>query len=198
MHRQLSLALGLALAASGAAYAAKPKADEATWNVDTALPGKTVRFTVDEGTWMSLDLSPDGRTLVFDLLGDLYLLPIEGGKAKRLTSGAAYDVQPRFSPDGTQVAFSSDRGGGHNLWRIGVDGKDAVQVTKEDFRLLNNPVWTPDGQYLIGRKHFTGQRSLGAGELWLYHSSGGSGLQLTKQKNDQQDLGEPAVSPDGR
>jgi Tol biopolymer transport system component/imidazolonepropionase-like amidohydrolase len=198
MHRSLTLALGLALAASGAAYAAKPKADEGKWNVDTALSGKTVRFTVDEGTWMSLDVSADGRRLVFDLLGDLYLLPIEGGKAQRLTSGAAYDVQPRFSPDGQQIAFSSDRGGGHNLWRIGLDGKNATQVTKEDFRLLNNPVWTPDGQYLIGRKHFTGQRSLGAGELWLYHTSGGSGLQLTKQKNDQQDLGEPAVSPDGR
>ncbi len=72
-----------------------------------------------------------------------------------------------------------------------------AQVSKEDFRLMNNPAWTPDGQYLIGRKHFTGERSLGAGELWMYHKSGGAGLQLTKQKNDQQDLGEPALSPDG-
>ena len=198
MHRSLTLALSLALIAGGPALAKKPKADEAKWDVNTALSGKTVRFTVDEGTWMSLDLSPDGKTIVFDLLGDLYLLPVDGGKARRLTSGAAYDVQPRFSPDGKEVAFSSDRGGGHNLWRVGVDGKNAAQVSKEDFRLLNNPVWTPDGDYLIGRKHFTGQRSLGAGELWMYHRSGGSGLQLTKQKNDQQDLGEPALSPDGR
>ncbi len=198
MRSSLTLALSLALFAAGSALAKKPKDDEAKWDVDTAMPGKTVRFTVDEGTWMSLDLSPDGKTIVFDLLGDLYLLPVEGGKARRLTSGAAYDVQPRFSPDGKEIAFSSDRGGGHNLWRVGVDGKNAAQVSKEDFRLLNNPVWTPDGDYLIGRKHFTGQRSLGAGELWMYHRSGGSGLQLTKQKNDQQDLGEPAMSPDGR
>jgi imidazolonepropionase-like amidohydrolase/Tol biopolymer transport system component len=78
------------------------------------------------------------------------------------------------------------------------DGSAPTQVTKERFRLFNNPAWTPDGQYLIGRKHFTGQRSLGAGELWLIHRDGGEGLQLTTQKNDQQDLGEPAVSPDGR
>ncbi len=77
------------------------------------------------------------------------------------------------------------------------DGK-STQVSKESFRLLNNPAWTPDGQYLVGRKHFSSERSLGAGELWLYHVGGGDGLQLTKKKNDQQDLGEPAVSPDGR
>src|SRR5690606_6792349 len=90
------------------------------------------------------------------------------------------------------------RGGGNNLWRMKTDGSGLAQVTKEDFRLLNNPAWTPDGQYLIGRKHFTSTRSLGAGELWLYHRDGGAGLQLTRRKNEQQDLGEPAVSPDGR
>ncbi|MBD8527789.1 PD40 domain-containing protein [Pseudoxanthomonas sp. CAU 1598] len=170
------------------------------WSVESSLPAaKTIRFSTDEGTWMDLDVSPDGKHIVFDLLGDLYLLPIDGGQAKRLTSGRAFDVQPRFSPDGKQIAFTSDRGGGNNLWRIGSDGKNPVQVSKEEFRLLNNPVWTPDGQYLIGRKHFTGQRSLGAGELWMYHVSGGmAGLQLTKQKNNQQDQGEPEISPDGR
>ena len=182
------------------AMAAKKDEDKKEWSVESSLPvHKTIRFSTSEGTWMNLDVSPDGKTIVMDLLGDLYLLPIDGGKAKQLTSGRAFDVQPRFSPDGKQVAFTSDRGGGNNLWRIGVDGKNAVQVSKEDFRLLNNPVWTPDGQYLIGRKHFTGRRSAGAGEQWMYHVSGGlSGLQLTKQKNDQQDQGEPALSPDGR
>ncbi|UII26862.1 hypothetical protein LVD15_00045 [Fulvivirga maritima] len=75
---------------------------------------------------------------------------------------------------------------------------DAHQVTKEDFRLLNNAVWTPDGDYLIARKHFTSGRSLGAGEMWMYHITGGSGLQLTKRKNDQQDVNEPYASPDGK
>ena len=179
------------------------EAEEAKWDVSAAHgPTKTIRFDTDEGTWMDVDVSPDGRQLAFSLLGDLYLLPIGGGTAQRITSGPAWDVQPRFSPDGRELAFTSDRGGGNNLWRIDTDGRNPVQVTKEDFRLLNNPAWTPDGQFIIGRKHFTGERSLGAGELWMYHHSGtqgaGGGVQLTKQKNDQQDLGEPAVSPDGR
>ena len=78
------------------------------------------------------------------------------------------------------------------------DGQNPVQLTKESFRLLNSPVWTPDGEYLAARKHFTATRSLGAGEIWLYHRSGGDGLQMVKRPNDQKDLGEPAFSPDGR
>ncbi|MBX3691589.1 amidohydrolase family protein [Dokdonella sp.] len=199
--RPLALAVAASLLLPSFAGAAEKKKEEPPkWDVQTAhgAQAKTVRFSVDEGTWMDLDVSPDGKTIAFSLLGDLYVLPIAGGTAKRVTRGAAWDVQPRFSPDGRELAFTSDRSGGNNLWRVKIDGSDAVQVTKEDFRLLNNPAWTPDGQYLVGRKHFTGQRSLGAGELWMYHRSGGTGLQLTKQKNDQQDLGEPAVSPDGR
>ncbi|GMV29852.1 MAG: hypothetical protein AMXMBFR59_19770 [Rhodanobacteraceae bacterium] len=199
LRHPLALALGLLLAIP--AFAADKKGDKKAdkWDVNAAHgPTKTVKFTTDEGTWMDLDVSRDGKQIAFSLLGDIYLLPIDGGKARRITSGPAWDVQPRFSPDGRELAFTSDRGGGNNLWRARTDGSNAVQVSKEDFRLLNNPVWTPDGEYLIGRKHFTGQRSLGAGELWLYHKSGGAGLQLTKQKNDQQDQGEPAVSPDGR
>ena len=181
------------------AIAADKGGDKPKWDVNAAHgQTKSVKFSTDEGTWMDLDVSPDGRTIVFDLLGDLYLLPIEGGNARRISSGPAWDVQPRFSPDGKEIAFTSDRGGGNNLWRMRTDGSGASAISSEDFRLLNNPAWTPDGQYVIGRKHFTGERSLGAGELWMYHRSGGGGLQLTRQKNDQQDLGEPAVGPDGR
>ncbi len=194
-----SLALSLAAASASPSLYAKAKPDESKWDISQLRgPTKEIRFTTEEGTWMSVDVSPDGRQLVFDLLGDLYLLPIEGGEAKRLTSGPAFDVQPRFSPDGREVSFTSDRGGGNNIWRMPVAGGEPTQVSKEDFRLTNNAVWTPDGDYLIARKHFTGQRSLGAGELWMWHRTGGSGLQLTKQKNDQQDQGEPAISPDGR
>lgn len=193
------LALSLLPSALPAQAAKDDKASKNDWNVNAAHgPVKKVQFSTDEGTWMDLDVSPDGRQIVFSLLGDLYVLPIAGGAATRITSGAAWDVQPRYSPDGKELAFTSDRAGGNNLWRIGVDGKNPVAVTDETFRLLNNPAWTPDGQYLVGRKHFTSERSLGAGELWLYHKSGGDGLQLTKRKNDQQDLGEPALSPDGR
>lgn len=159
---------------------------------------KEVSFTVKEGTWMNLDVSPDGKELIFDLLGDIYSLPIQGGTARVLRSGHAFEVQPRYNPDGTKILFTSDAGGGDNCWVMNKDGSGAKQITKEDFRLLNNGVWTPDGEYIIARKHFTSQRSLGAGELWMYHISGGKGLQLTPRKNDQQDLNEPCVSPDGR
>ena len=174
---------------------------ESKWDVNDP-PGtfqhKDISFTTDEGTWMSLDVSPDGRTIVFDLLGDIYTMPIAGGTATALRLGLAYEVQPRFSPNGKQILFTSDAGGGDNIWIMDTNGENAKQITKENFRLLNNASWMPDGQYFVARKHFTSSRSLGAGEIWMYHISGGSGIQLTKRKNDQQDVNEPSISPDGR
>ncbi|HEX6201680.1 MAG TPA: amidohydrolase family protein, partial [Thermoanaerobaculia bacterium] len=152
--------------------------------------------------WMSLDLSPDGRTIVFDLLGDLYTLPVAGGEAVPVTSGFAWDMQPRWSPDGRSLAFTSDRAGGDNVWVVsrGADGAwgEPEAVTEETFRLVNSPAWSPDGEWIAVRKHFVSRRSLGAGEIWLYHRSGSSGLQLTERPNDQKDVGEPVFSPDGR
>ncbi len=169
------------------------------WDVnDPGGPFKEVSFTVDEGTWMNVDVSPDGKTIVFDLLGDIYTMPVTGGNTKVLRQGLAMEVQPRFSPDGKKILFTSDAGGGDNIWVMDADGTNAKQITKETFRLLNNAVWSPDGQYIIARKHFTSTRSLGAGELWMYHISGGNGLQLTVRKNDQQDLNEPSASADGK
>ncbi len=173
--------------------------DEAKWDVNEPHgPTESVAFSTMEGTWMNLDVSPDGSEIVFDLLGDLYLLPISGGTARRITSGPAFDIQPRFSPDGRHISFTSDRSGGDNIWYMDRDSADPQQVTDESFRLLNNAVWTPDGQNLIALKHFTSGRSLGAGEMWIFHRSGGGGLQLTERRNDQQDAGEPAMSPDGQ
>ncbi|EAU61689.1 conserved hypothetical protein, partial [Stigmatella aurantiaca DW4/3-1] len=169
------------------------------WNVNApGFPSTEVPLDVTEGTWMSVDVSPKGDELVFDLLGDLYTLPIAGGEAKALTTGAAWDMQPRYSPDGASIAFTSDRGGGDNLWIMKRDGSDSRPVTQESFRLLNSPTWSPDSQYLVARKHFSSRRSLGAGEMWLYHRAGGEGVQLTERPNDQKDAGEPAFSPDGR
>jgi Tol biopolymer transport system component len=178
---------------------AQKKEDKKKWDVNNP-PGtyKEIELNLDEGTWMNLDISPDGKTMVFDILGDIYKMPVEGGKATVLRQGLAWEVQPRFSPDGKKILFTSDAGGGDNIWVMNVDGTAAKQITKEQFRLLNNAAWMPDGQYIVARKHFTSQRSLGAGEMWLYHISGGSGVQLTKRKNDQQDVNEPCVSPDGR
>ncbi len=182
-----------------AAEEAKDKEKEKKWDVsDPPGPWTEARIETDEGTWMSLDVSPDGREIVFDLLGDIYSLPMEGGDARALTSGVAWDMQPRFSPDGKKIAFTSDRGAGDNIWVMDRDGSNPKAVTAESFRLLNSPAWEPSGSFVAARKHFTGERSLGAGEIWLYHASGGDGLQMTKKANDQKDLGEPAFSPDGR
>ena len=163
-------------------------------------PKKSAALDVNRGTWLSLDVSPDGRKIVFDMLGDLYLLDIDGGQAASLTSGMEWDMQPVFSPDGKKIAFTSDRGGGDNIWLMNLaEGeKSAKALSEEKFRLLNQPAWDPTGTHVAARKHFTGTRSLGAGEIWAFHVDGGSGVQLTKRKNDQLDLGEPAFSPDGK
>ena len=175
------------------------KKDDKKWDVNnTATPGTEANFTTTEGTWMNLDVSPDGKEIAFDLLGDIYTMSITGGEARDLRKGMAMEVQPRYSPDGSRILFTSDAGGGDNIWTMDRDGSNAKQLTNESFRLLNNAIWTPDGKYVIARKHFTSERSLGAGELWMYDINGGSGLQLTSRKNDQQDLNEPCISPDGR
>jgi imidazolonepropionase-like amidohydrolase/Tol biopolymer transport system component len=171
-----------------------------TWDVSNPEGNwgfKEINLSTDEGTWMNIDVSPNGKQIAFDLLGDIYIMDIKGGAAKILRSGLPFEVQPRFSPDGTMISFTSDAGGGDNIWIMNTDGSDAKQVTKETFRLLNNAIWTPDGNYLIARKHFTATRSAGAGELWMYHKSGGEGLKITSRKNDQQDVNEPCMSPDG-
>lgn len=190
----------IALIFAAASLPAQDKGEETPkWDVNNPSGEyKETELTFTEGTWMNLDVSPDGKTIAFDLMGDIYTLPIAGGKATLLRGGLAYEVQPRFSPDGRKILFTSDAGGGDNIWVMNADGSEAKQLTKEDFRLLNNPVWMPDGEYFVARKHFTSSRSLGAGEMWMYHISGGSGFQLTERKNDQQDVNEPTVSPDGR
>ena len=191
----------VSLLASTAALAQTPPAKQ-KWDVN-APPGMTtreVKIDTAEGSWMNVDVSPDGKTIAFDLLGDIYTMPITGGTPTRIASGLAYDQQPRFSLDGKRIAFVSDRGGGDNIWLMNLDGGDKRQLTKEDFRLLNQPSWSPDGRFIVAKKHFTTQRSLGTGEVWLYHVSGGAGVQLVKRASEvlQKELGEPIFAPDGK
>ncbi len=177
-------------------------ASQPAWDVN-APPGqrlREVRIDTDEGTWMNVDVSPDGRTIAFDMLGDIYTMPIAGGTPRRLTSGLAFDHQPTFSPDGSRIAFTSDRGGGDNIWVMNADGSGVRQITSETFTLTNAPAWSPDGRFIAARKHFTTQRSLGTGEIWLYDASGqGNGVALVERPNPQhqKELGEPVFSPDG-
>jgi imidazolonepropionase-like amidohydrolase/Tol biopolymer transport system component len=180
--------------------AAQAPRDEKTWDVAADLgPTSKLAFDTSEGTWMNLDVSPDGKQIVFDLLGDLFLMPIGGGPATRIAGGPAFDMQPRFSPDGRRIAFSSDRDGLWNIWTMNVDGGDARQISRERRWFINSPAWSPDGEYICARRHFVKERSLGAGEIWMYHSSGPSdGLQVTERNGWQKDAGEPAIAPDGK
>ena len=167
---------------------------------DTTKPGlpltaaRTARFTTTKATWTSLDVSPDGQTIVFDMLGDLYRIPVAGGKATRLTSGLPYDAQPRFSPDGKRVVFVSDRTGGENLFTMAPDGGDVRQLTPPgNYSQFISPEWTPDGHYVVvGRS-----AGFGTPKLWLYDVEGGTGLLLTRAPGPQAYFG-PAFGPDGR
>jgi Tol biopolymer transport system component len=154
-------------------------------------PERTLEFTTSEGTWLSLDVSPDGQTLVFDLLGDLYTIPVSGGQATRLTEGMGYDVQPRFSPDGEKVVFVSDRSGGENVWIISLDRADTTQVTRGKSNSYMSPEWTPDGDYVVaskgGRNH----------KLWIYHTDGGSGTAMVSEPQNRHFNG-AAFGSDGR
>ena len=134
------------------------KKDE-KWDVSARHgPGHDVPIDTTSGTWMNLDVSPDGREIAFDLLGDIYTIPITGGEAHPLLTGNAWEMQPRYSPNGREIAFTSDRGGGDNIWVVNRDGSSPHAITKETFRLLNGPAWTPDGNFIVARTHFTSAR----------------------------------------
>ncbi|MEP0822665.1 MAG: PD40 domain-containing protein, partial [Ignavibacterium sp.] len=172
-----------------------------------ALPLKADRaitFETSEVTWMSLDVSPDGKTIVFDLLGDLYVVSVNGGKAERISGGMAFDAQPRFSPDGKRVVFTSDRGGSENVWIMTVsmpindttaaaDSTGLKQLTKGKNAAFYSPEWTPDGNYIVASKI----EGLGVNKLWLYHSEGGSGIELMSKEKTWNLIG-AAFGPDNR
>ncbi len=175
-------ALALVTLAAGTPLAAQTPAENdsaaAAAAAEKGLPligTRSLEFTTSEGTWLSLDLSPDGETLVFDLLGDLYTLPIRGGRATRITEGQAYDMQPRFSPDGSELVFVSDRNGSENLWIAGADGSDPRPLTTGERESYVSPVWTPEGDYVMASK---------GGQLWMWHEDGGSGVQVTGNGED--------------
>jgi Tol biopolymer transport system component len=147
---------------------------------------RTVAFTTEEGSWMSLDVSPDGKTIVFDLLGDLYVVPFSGGEAKRVTDGMAFDSQPRYAPDGQKIVFISDRSGDDNLWLAGPDGAEPTPLTKGKNNVFRSPEFTPDGKYVVVSKATPGTPP--TTHLWMYHVDGGSGVKLTGNSEDHKNL----------
>jgi len=188
--------LVLALSLSGYAQTDTTAVRQDTVKADSKEPlpleaTRSIRTTTDKGTWLSLDVSPDGQQIAFDLLGDLYLLPIKGGQARRITEGLAFDSQPKFSPDGKSLLFLSDRSGGNNAWIMDLEKGDSTQVTKGNDENMQSAEWTPDGQYIVVSK---GMRNL---KLHLFHRDGGSGAQLIKLPETLKTV-EPAFGADPR
>lgn len=152
---------------------------------------RKINFNTTEGTWTSVDISPDGKTIVFDLLGDLYTMPASGGTATKITKGMAFDTHPRYSPDGKRLLFTSDRSGSENLWYIDFEKQDTVQLTKERNQDFPSATWTPDSEYIIYAK---GRRIV---QLYMIHKNGGGGAQLIDAPANMKTI-DPAVSADGR
>ncbi len=154
-------------------------------------PERQIKFTTTEGTWTSVDISPDGKIIAFDLMGDIYTIPISGGKATAVTKGLALETHPRFSPDGKKILFTSDRSGSDNIWYIDMVKKDTIQLTKERNEDFPAAIWSTDGNYIIASK---GRR---LPKLFMYHIDGGSGIQLIEAPASLKTI-DPALSADGK
>jgi len=143
---------------------------------------RRLQLTVDAATWLSLDVSPDGERLVLEILGDLYLLPVAGGEAERLTEGMAFDSQPRLSPDGPTLVFVSDRSGSENLWLLDLEDREPRQLSQENGKVeFASPSWSPEGDHVVASRTFWG---LNVFELWAYHRDGGKGVRITQAKSN--------------
>ncbi|NIR42710.1 MAG: amidohydrolase family protein [Gemmatimonadetes bacterium] len=195
----MSNRFGTAALAALALFVVRPVLAQEDWDIEAEHgPATLVEFETDEGTWMNLDVSPDGRWVVFELLGDIFRVPIAGGAAELLSGGVSWEQQPRYSPDGSRIVFVSDRNGIDNLWLMDADGSNRRQLTELTSSLPTAPYWTPDGEYIVAKRHVKNTRSLGGGELWMFHIRGGSGVKLVEKLSFTSDMNEPAVSPDGR
>lgn len=154
-------------------------------------PTRRIQFNTNEGTWMSVDVSPDGKTIAFDLMGDIYTMPITGGEATQVTKGLAFESHPRFSPDGNKILFTSDRSGSDNIWYIDRVKEDTIQLTKERVDDFPAAVWTPDGDYIVASR---GRRTP---KLVMYHKDGGGGVPLIDQPAQLKTI-DPFVAQNGR
>ncbi len=172
--RALVLA-GLLAGLAAAPAAGLQDAEDGDPTVDLPLELEdTLAFELSEGTWISLDVRPDGSAVVFELLGDLWSVPLDGGTAEPLLTGPSYDSQPALSPDGEWIAFVSDRDGHDNLWIARADGSEPRKLTSLGQRSSSmlSPTWTPDSRYVLATR--TGRN----GGFRMFHVDGGSGISL--------------------
>ena len=103
-------------------------------------------------------ISPDGRWVVYavgtvnldenKITSSLWLASTDGGRVRQLTNAPGKsDSQPRWSPDGSQILFTSNRSGTSQLWAISPDGGEAVQVTRLSTG-ASDGIWSPDGSHI--------------------------------------------------
>ncbi len=190
---RLCLAVGFSLFSTAVA------ADEQTWNVaDTGQPYIDAAFTVNEGTWMSVDVSPDGSTLAFDLLGDIYLLPAAGGDARLVHGGPAMQIFPSFSADGSKLLYQSDESGFDNAWISNVDGSNARQITHDAANMLGAPTWGPNDDSVAVVQAYSTFQLMKASEIRLFDLRGGKGAVLVEMPANRRDVQEPSFTPDGQ
>ncbi len=173
---QLFVAILLILA--GAAGCSAPLGLNASQDGTTEAFGveygeRVFERSVRRGTWMSLDVSPDGRSLIFDLLGDIYQLDIEGGKATPLLTGAFNEVMPRFSPSGDLIAFVSDRSGERHIHIYDVKTGDIRQVSTESNQNMYAPEWSSDGSYILATQFEEIGLGLNSGSVVRYSVDAG-------------------------
>ncbi len=112
---------------------------------------RKIEFDTRQVTQPDIAVSPDGKTLIFTMLGHLFRLPVEGGSAEQLTFGPFYDTDPAISPDGIRVAFVSDRDGSEgNVYVLDLVTKQVSPATKE--ARAGRPAWSSDGQAIVYKR----------------------------------------------
>jgi len=185
------LLLSFATQAQDETTSAKPDSLKKATKELPLEPERLINLKTDEGTWMSLDVSPDGQTIAFDLMGDIYTMPITGGKATRIIGGIHFDTHPKWSPDGNMLCLTSDKSGSENIWTYHLEDEEWKQITKDNDKNYQSAEWSPDGDYLFAAK---GVRNL---KMYMYHKDGGGGAQVIKKPANIKTI-EPAFGPDER
>ncbi|MBU0826165.1 MAG: amidohydrolase family protein [Alphaproteobacteria bacterium] len=165
---------------------------------DRTVPAKEVALTLDEGSWMSVDVSPDGRLIAFDLLNDIYVMPADGGDAVPVHVGSATQRNPVFSPDGQSIAFISDENGADNIWVSALDGSAARAVTSEVEDMMAAPAWAADGRSLYAVKMAMPFADIRSSEINRYDIATGAETRVVATPASGKDVQEPRASgPNG-
>lgn len=125
---------------------------KAAFDVATAqVQGAPVSISQNLAPARNPDPAPDGRHLVYSSWGsqeDLFVVGVDGKGERRLTNDVFRDRVPRWSPDGTRIAFYSNRTGNYEIWMIHADGSGLEQVSRSGTRDAIRSVWSPDSRKL--------------------------------------------------